>query len=98
MCTDGLLYIIEYASCRTAHHVFCESNAADVMAESANELGIGVVDSRQSEGSEDGPLTAEDKTSEEREIAGEEKAADLPAVSMEDGLDRLLHRHRRYTT
>ncbi|KAI0232094.1 hypothetical protein LSAT2_017595 [Lamellibrachia satsuma] len=64
------------------------------MAESANELGIGVVDSRQPEGSEDGPLTAEDKTSEEREIAGEEKAADLPAVSMEDGLDRLLHRHR----
>ena len=68
------------------------------MAESANEQGVTVADMMQSEGSDDGPLSAEDKTVEARELAREAKAADLPAVSMEDGLDRLLHRHRRYTT
>ncbi|KAI0232093.1 hypothetical protein LSAT2_017594 [Lamellibrachia satsuma] len=75
---------------------FGESNATDVMAESANEQGVTVADTMQSEGSYNGPLSAEDKTVEEREMAREAKAADLPAVSMtmEDGLDRLLHRHR----
>jgi len=64
------------------------------MAESTSEQGSGIADMLPScEGL--APVAGE-KLPEERREEGDVKREDLSATpSMEEGLDRLLHRHRR---
>ena len=64
------------------------------MAESTSEQGTGVADTLSS-GEGLAPVAGE-KLPEERRMEGGVKGEDVSATtSMEDGLDRLLHRHRR---
>ena len=67
------------------------------MAESTNGQGTGVGDAPPSVHSDDEPLVDGQKSCDEREAMGDGKVASMPANSVQEGLDRLLHRHRRYT-
>ena len=66
------------------------------MAASTNGQGTSIGDASPSVRSDGEPLVDAHKTGDEREAMGEAKVASVPASSVQEGFDRLLHRHRRY--